>query len=396
MKLTVLDNIWGEKVEIGYKGSFFTKDVIAIILIFVIVIVETPIILLLLKKLSSSDLNFLFFSLAFLALLLGVFILIFLTSPPKLIILKASKAKGELELVWRRNLIFKSTEGIACNLIDKALINIIDTKSQNIVKMEIAKFNGEKISFRFSLESSNFHERLSGILMNLAVIIGFKSYTANRGVSSYRVSFTKSSEGKFYIDDFHREIKFENEDHREKIRDIKIPNLTIRELSEAKISLYKRPNFYDIMRLLFVFLIFPALFVLAFMAKNPGSYIPVVVVLLVYIFIVYLVRRIISPMETSIDKLRGIVKVKKLFFSYSFPISQIYQIELSDQLSRRTGTFIFHVDARLKNGRVYQLFYTEFSDKEDKKHEVFENIMHLLKIIKSNFDIEIKDKTKYL
>lgn len=90
--------------------------------------------------------------------------------------------------------------------------------------------------------------------MNLAVIIGFKSYTANRGGSGYRVSFTKSSEGKFYIDDFQRELKFEND--IEKTRDIKIPDLTIRELSEAKTLLYKKTSFYDIIRLFFLSITF--------------------------------------------------------------------------------------------------------------------------------------------
>lgn len=55
MKLKIIDNIWGEKVEIGYEGSFFTKDVIVIILITALVIVETPIILLFLKKIASYE-----------------------------------------------------------------------------------------------------------------------------------------------------------------------------------------------------------------------------------------------------------------------------------------------------------------------------------------------------
>lgn len=394
MILKVIENIWGEKLEIGYRGSPFTKDVIVIILITVLVIVEIPIILFFLKKVASTDFNFLFLSLALIALLLGVVIMFFLSSPPKLLNLSVSKAKGEIELIWRRNLLFKSQQIISNQLIDEMSINIIDTKPQSIIKMEIEKFNGEKISFRFSLASSDFHERLSEILWNLAVIIGFKSYTANRGVSSYRVLFTKSLEGNSNIDNFQRELKFEND--IEKISDIKIPDLTIREFSEAKISLYKKSNFYDIIRLIFLFVIFPAVLSFAFMVKSPDYYVHVVVALMVYIFIGYMIRKLISPMETTIDILRSIVKVKKLFFSYSFPLSQIYQLELSDQISSRTGTLIFHVNARLKSGKAYQLFYTEFSNKDDKKYEVFENIMLLLKIIQSKLNVEIKDKTKHI
>lgn len=394
MKLRVNDNIWGEKVEIGYRRSFFTKDIIAIILITALLIIEFPIILLFIKKIAPPDFNFMLLSLALIVLLLGIFILIFLASPPKLLRLKASKTREEIELVWRKNLIFKSNEVIACQLIDKMSVNVIDTNSQSIVKMEIKKFDGEKINFRFSLEPSNFHEKLSEVLMNLAVITGFKSYTANRGVSGYRVLFTKSLQGKSLIDNFQRELNFENE--IEKINDIKISDITIRELSDAKISIYKRPNFLDIIRLIFLFVIFPALFIFAYIIKNPGNYVPIAVALMLYLFIAYMIRRLISPMEITIDKLRDIVRVKKLFIHYSFPLSQIYQLELSDQPSRRTGTLIFHVDAILKNGRKHQLFYTESSDEEDKNHEVYENIMLLLKIIKSMIDIEIKDRTKHI
>lgn len=132
------------------------------------------------------------------------------------------------------------------------------------------------------------------------------------------------------------------------------------------------------------------------MVKNSVSYVSLAVTLMVHLFIVYMIRSLISPMETTIDKSRGIVKVKKLFLSYSFRLSQIYQIDLSDQLSRKTGTLIFHIYARLRSGKAYQLFYTGFSDKDDKKYEVFENIMLLLKIINSKIDIEIQDKTKHI
>lgn len=396
MKLKILDNIWGEKVEIGHEGSPFTKDVIVIILIFLIVIVETPIILLLLKKIASSDLNFLFFSSGLIILLLTVFILVFLSSPPKLLNLKASKAKGELELIWRKNLIFKTQQIIASNLINKMLINVIETTPQSIVRMEIETFDGKKINTHFILGSYESNEKINEILLNLAIIIGFKSYTTERILSSYTVLFTKSKEGKFYIDDFKKELKFDDVEDRENLSSIKIPDLTIRELTEAKISLYKRPSLYDILRLIIVFLIFPGLFIFAFINKNPGSYIPVVLVLLIYIFIVYLIRRLISPMEIIIDRIRGIVRVKKLFLSLSFPISQIQQIELSEQLSRRTGTLLFHVDARLKNGRKHQLFYTEFIDKDDRRYEVFNNIMLLLKIIQARLDVEIKNNIKHL
>lgn len=402
MSLKVIENIWGEKFEIASRGGFFTKELIAITLIAVLVIVEVPIILLILKKIAPSDFNFILFILAFVVILLGVFILVFLASPPKLIFIKASKEKGEIELGWRRNLILRTQQTIAIHLVNKILITVFSIKSKKRIRMEIEKLNGENIIATFSYEPSDFNEKvncqlkLDTVLLNLGKIVGFESYTAKRGISVYELSFTKATKGRALIDDSQRELKFE-ENHREQnIRDIKIPDLIIREISDGKISLYKKTNFYDILRLFFILVIFPALFIIAYLSKDPKSYIPVAVILIVYIFLLYLMRRFISPIEVTIDRLRGSIKIKKLFFSYSFPISQIHQIELSDQVSKRTGTFIFHVNARFKNGRVHQLFYTEFSDRKEKKYEIHENIMLLLKIIQSQFNIEITDKTKHI
>lgn len=394
MKLTVIENIWGERVEIGNRGSFFTKELIAITLVAVIIIVEIPVLLLLIKKFTPSDFNFLLFTLVFLALAIGIFILFFLSAPSKLLKIRASKASGEIELEWRRNLIFRARQKIINQLVNKMLITVYSAKCKNRVRVEIEKLNGDKTIASFPFEPTEYSESIDRALLSLAKIMGFETYTAKRRISFYQISFSKSSRGKALIDESQRELKFEEYERDQIIKEIKVPNLVIKELSDEKISFYKKPNFYDLIRLFSMFVLFPALFIFAYHSKGPKNYIPVFVTLIVFAFIFYLMRRMISPMETTIDKLRGIIKVRKLFFSYSFPLSQIDNIELSDQIIRRSGTFIFHVDARLKNGKVHQLFYTEFANKEEKIYEVYENMNILFVFIKESFGIPLTDKTK--
>lgn len=396
MKLTVIENIWGEKVEIGYRGGFFTKELIAMTLVAVILIVEIPIILLLLKKLAPSDFNFLLITLVFLALVIGILILLFFSVSPKLVRIKTSKSSEEIELEWRRNLLFKTQQTIAHHLVNKMLITLFRAKSKNRVKIEIEKFNGERTIATFPFEPTDYHENFDRVLLNLAKIVGFETYTAKRGVSVYEVLFDKSSRGKALIDESQRELKFEADDREESLRDIQIPNLTIKELSGLKISIYKKPNLYDLIRLFSIFVLFPALLVFVYFEAGSKTYAPIFVTLIVFILIAYQMRRLISPMETTIDRLRGVIKVRKLFFSHKFQLSELEKIELSDQVIRRVGNFVFHVDGRLKNGKVHQLFYTEFANEAEKIYEVYENLNFLLSYISKNLGITTIDKTKHL
>jgi hypothetical protein len=81
------------------------------------------------------------------------------------------------------------------------------------------------------------------------------------------------------------------------------------------------------------------------------------------------------------------VTVKKLFIKVSFPLYQIEQIEVKEIKANRTGTYIFQIYGRLKNGRKKQLFFTEFGYKEEKVLEVLANINILNTYFQKNFGI---------
>ncbi|MCS7203787.1 MAG: hypothetical protein NZ809_05010 [Thermodesulfovibrio sp.] len=392
MKLYVDENIWSESVVLTYKKGIFSRDLIVITLLFVLVIVEMPIILLLIRKFSESSKEFLLLATAMVAFMLGIFLLVFLSAPAKLSLIKITKADRTLYLGWIKNFIFRSKESVLFENIKAMNISVYTIKDENRIKMEIEKTSGEKIISVFSIESL---ENILTLFLNMAIIIDFQSYTAYRGSYGYRVRFSKAFDEKRRINKNLRDLVFESQDYIEK-EAIKIPNTIIKELNPLKIIIYRKPNLYDIMRLVTVFIVFPFILFLSFMPKEPQKYIAVIVAIFAYLFTFYFMRRFLSPMKTVIDKLRGVVKVRRFIFSMTFPISQITQIEISDQIIKRIGTFIFHLDAILKNNRRHQLFYSEFSYKREKIYEVYENIIFLGENISKNLEVPLVNKTKYI
>ncbi len=132
---------------------------------------------------------------------------------------------------------------------------------------------------------------------------------------------------------------------------LRITNLVIEELNPLKVILYRKPNLFDIVRFLILYLIFPLLFLFILIYEKTQKLTALSISLFAYVIILYLTRRMIAPMNILIDKMRGTVKVKKIIYSYTFPISEIKEIQISDMIGRRTGTFLFFVDAIMKDNR---------------------------------------------
>ncbi|MCX8033934.1 MAG: hypothetical protein N3A00_01280 [Thermodesulfovibrio sp.] len=395
MKLNVNENIWAESLSLSSRQGIFTKELIVIILIFVLILIETPAILLLIKKFSEKSTEFFMFTIIMIGLILGIFLMVFLSAPPKLFEISIKRMDNILSLGWIKNLIFRSRENLSFEFIKKMNISLHKIKNENRIRMEIDKIDGRKINTVFTLDTQEPLENTLKIFLNMANIIGFQSYTAYSTGTGYIITFSKGLEEKRRIDENKKDVIFESDKTQVDKEAIKIPNLIIKELNSAKAMIYKKPNFYDILRLLFVFIFYPLLLIfLVSLPKDNEKYMVFSFALFMYIFIFYLIRRYLSPMETVMDKLRGTVKVKKIIFSLNFPLSQIKQIEISDQISGRTNTFFFHVDARLHNGRRHQLFYTEFTKNKEKIYEVYENMNLLLSNISKEMNIPIVDKTK--
>lgn len=395
MKLYVNDNVWGESLSLISKKGILTKELTVIILIFILVLIEMPAILFLIKKFSEKSTEFLIFTIIMIGLIFGIFLMVFLSAPPKLFEINMKRVDNALSLGWIKNLLFRSTEIISFELIKKINISLYKIKNENRIRMEIEKIDGRKINTVFTLDIQETPEDTLKIFLNMANIIGFQSYTAYLTGTGYMIKFSKGFEERIRIDGSIKDVIVEKDKPRIEREQINIPNLIIKELNSAKAIIYKKLNFYDILRLFFIFIFYPLLLLfLVSLPKDNEKYMVFPFALFMYIFIFYLIRRYLSPMETVIDKLRGTVKVKKFIFSITFPLSQIKQIEISDQISRRTNTFFLHVDARLHNGRRHQLFYTEFTKNREKIYEVYEKMHLLLDNISKEMNIPIINRTK--
>lgn len=384
-------NIWNESVYLSSESKF-TKELKILILLFIVVVLELPIIFLLLKPAFHDEKDFYLFIFAMIFMILGVFSIVVLSAPSKLYSISVNRHKNSVELRWIRNLFFEKVETISFEKLSKIYVSIVNTRGKNRVIMKIEKIDGNRVNAVFTLLETD-KEEIANVFLNMALIAGFQSYTAFREGNCFSINFSKGFEEKTRLN-YSSKLFFE-EGKRDIEKDkLRITNLVIEELNPLKVILYRKPNLFDIVRFLILYLIFPLLFLFILIYEKTQKLTALSISLFAYVIILYLTRRMIAPMNILIDKMRGTVKVKKIIYSYTFPISEIKEIQISDMIGRRTGTFLFFVDAIMKDNRKNQLFFIEVKSQESLIHETYVNIKILLDQIFGELNIPIIEMTK--
>lgn len=385
------ENIWNESVYLSSESKF-TKELKILILLFIVVVLELPIIFLLLKPAFHDEKDFYLFIFAMIFMILGVFSIVVLSAPSKLYSISVNRHKNSVELRWIRNLFFEKVETISFEKLSKIYVSIVNTRGKNRVIMKIEKIDGNRVNAVFTLLETD-KEEIANVFLNMALIAGFQSYTAFREGNCFSINFSKGFEEKTRLN-YSSKLFFE-EGKRDIEKDkLRITNLVIEELNPLKVILYRKPNLFDIVRFLILYLIFPLLFLFILIYEKTQKLTALSISLFAYVIILYLTRRMIAPMNILIDKMRGTVKVKKIIYSYTFPISEIKEIQISDMIGRRTGTFLFFVDAIMKDNRKNQLFFIEVKSQESLIHETYVNIKILLDQIFGELNIPIIEMTK--
>lgn len=385
------ENIWNESVYLSSESKF-TKELKILILLFIVVVLELPIIFLLLKPAFHDEKDFYLFIFAMIFMILGVFSIVVLSAPSKLYSISVNRHKNSVELRWIRNLFLEKIETIPFEKLSKIYVSIVNTRGKNRVIMKIEKIDGNRVNAVFTLLETD-KEEIANVFLNMALIAGFQSYTAFREGNCFSINFSKGFEEKTRLN-YSSKLVFE-EGKRDIEKDkLRITNLVIEELNPLKVILYRKPNLFDIVRFLILYLIFPLLFLFILIYEKTQKLTALSISLFAYVIILYLTRRMIAPMNILIDKMRGTVKVKKIIYSYTFPISEIKEIQISDMIGRRTGTFLFFVDAIMKDNRKNQLFFIEVKSQESLIHETYVNIKILLDQIFGELNIPIIEMTK--
>lgn len=385
------ENIWNESVYLSSESKF-TKELKILILLFIVVVLELPIIFLLLKPAFHDEKDFYLFIFAMIFMILGVFSIVVLSAPSKLYSISVNRHKNSVELRWIRNLFFEKVETIPFEKLSKIYVSIVNTRGKNRVIMKIEKIDGNRVNAVFTLLETD-KEEIANVFLNMALIAGFQSYTAFREGNCFSINFSKGFEEKTRLN-YSFKLFFE-EGKRDIEKDkLRITNLVIEELNPLKVILYRKPNLFDIVRFLILYLIFPLLFLFILIYEKTQKLTALSISLFAYVIILYLTRRMIAPMNILIDKMRGTVKVKKIIYSYTFPISEIKEIQISDMIGRRTGTFLFFVDAIMKDNRKNQLFFIEVKSQESLIYETYVNIKILLDQIFGELNIPIIEMTK--
>lgn len=392
MRLYIDENIPSHSLILNARDNILTEKEWLILLIFGLTILEIPIFYILIKSLTGKTTESFLFLIGMPLIISVIFLMVILTAPPKLFSLKAKKREKFLELGFIRYLFFKTKKLISYDEIGIMKIFLYNIKGQKKVRMEIETTDKGKIATLFTLEALNL-EDVAEIFHSLSIIIGFKSYTAYPMIEGYTLQYSKGLEGKNKIEEGEG-IIFEKDGFGFKEM-LQIPYLLIKELNPAKIVLYKKSGFYDIFRP-FTILIFIPLFYVTTFLNQPHKTVLIVVLFAFFIFTLYLMRRLISPMETVIDRINRNIKIRKLIFTVTVPFSHIKEIEITDEVPRRTGTIIFHVDVKLTNDRRHQLFYTEFPRREEEIYRVFESVMRLVEYISKTLALPAINKTRHL
>lgn len=264
--------------------------------------------------------------------------------------------------------------------------------------MEIFSQKFNKLKINFSLLDSDNIKKLIEVFLNLGYLLGYYSYSGYRiSDDSFELNFYKGNEGNRIIGNDIGKIDLNAFSRYDAFMpvNIQIPKVIIKEYNPVRIVLNRKATFIDILRLLIITVVFPFFILLLiysnYVIHNPKTKYTLPVVVTFYLVVLYMTRNLLAPMQTTVDKIRRIISVRKLFFIQNFPLDKLEKIEITGEVAKKLGTFTFQIFGIFKDGKKHQFQFTEIPLKE----EDFNNTLkQLLLLFQNLFEIEVVNKVK--
>lgn len=394
MHLSIEVYIPGEELVLKAKEILYKRDVSIILILFLLVLIEVPIFILIFWKLAPNKENLLLWSTLFVLVILLIFSLVIFFYPSRVYMLRADRRENLLEVGFVKNLFIKKINLIPAGEIKGLYIKIYNIKDKNAVFMRLERENQKALTLFFFMNLLESKEKLAKVFLNLAKILNLKGYSAKELSTGLHLVFNRefSEEASNPLNT--QEIIIEKEISRS-LSNLNIPQLEIEEESPMRIVFKKKPNFWDVLRLIGIFVVFPLIFVIIYFADEPSKPFLLTAVLLIYSFMLYHTRYLLSPMTTIVDRLQNRLIIRKPFFQKTFLLSEVEAWEIRDQRISRTGTIIIHFEAKLRGGKRYQLFYIEIPTNREMLYEVLGQIepliQHLEKMLGVSTEFRLKE-----
>lgn len=392
MDFYVKNNIEFKSVILESQEGVFTKENKILLAFFLLILLELPVFLILIKVFTNQEL-FKKFSLLFIGSLFVLFVAIIVFANPKLFLIHAEKEKRKLILGWIRYLFFKSFQEVLFEDIISLEVFCLNSEKNKRVILNIKNVSGQTLHLAFTVINVNDINDLARVFINLSNILGFRTYTAFQNDLVLKIAFSKNFDLINSSNDLKNInfIKYETE----KLSGIFLPDIKIETKGDEKVSIIRKPNSYDIIRAIALFIIVPIIFLIAFLSKDPYKYHAIIVSLGIYSAILFYFKRYFVPIHIVLDRLTGeLLIVRSFFIKTKFYLSSVREVEIKYFRVNRLGTLIFEVSALLRDNRRIIIFFVEISTNNKRKYEIFTNILSLVNFLTSNYNIPIKESGK--
>jgi len=347
-----------ESVLLRTSGDKSPQDLQGLLLILILMIIELTIIFFFLKG-TIEDLPVYFYILLF-GLPLFIFFIVFASVTPKVFMVRVENCK--MEIGWIKNLLFKKRQVIKCNEIKRMAVLYFKDE----ILLEVFTDKEKPVYITFSLSGLNRIKEVAKLFLNMAYILNFHTYGAKvLGDTGFAISFSKGYEKKREVEEGIQDVVFEEVLQEINLKELNIPYVRIKNFNPMKVVLYRGVSLYDIQRFFVILVVIPFSIIAILIGEDaPQKYLGLFLVLGISIFVIYLLKDLITPIKLEIS--RELVTVRKLFLKKEFPGYQIERIEIKAKRIRKIATYVFHVYSILKNGKKIQLFFTEVPDEKEK------------------------------
>lgn len=393
MEFYLQKNIDFQSVFLESKDSIFSKDFKILLAFILLILLEVPVFLIIIKIFANEAL-FKTFLLVFTASLLALFVAIFLFAHPKLFLIHADREKGKLLLGWIKYLVIKSFQEIRYEDIESIKVIILDLAGNNKVVLNVKEISGQTLNLTFTIKDMNDVNEITRVLINLSNILGFHTYTAFNKKFAMEIKFSKYYDLVNRTDDL-RNIKYLRDENEELLSDINIPDIKVDVKDGERVSIIRKPNLYDLIRVLALFVVFPVIIIIAFLSKDPYKYHAIIISLAIYSAILFYFKKYLVPIQILFHRLSGEVLISRAFLMKTrFHLSNVREIEIRDFRQNRMGSLIFEVLALLNNNKKILLFFVETSLSNKRTYEIFVNILSLVNYLVLNYNVPIKDSCK--
>lgn len=392
--LEAKENHWQEALSLKAKNTLDRTQVI-LLLLFFFILLDFFLLITLFKPFWDDLRHLIPLLVIFLMLPLFILSLVSLSFVPRLISLKATSTSPTIELqvlqrpFSRKKYLFSKEE------VKRVYLSLNQGKRQNLIIMDLTLAQEKVLRTIYAMDKAYSKEEISKLFLNLAHLLEMKSYRALSHSKGFIITLAQDTTEKNLITSKLDTFLFESSEGLNKEL-LRLPFITVKELSPWRIHLYKGVSFYDILRYLALFVLVPSLFMIAYQSKDPQKYLAMAISSVIYLWALYFLRNFLSPIEIFIDKLRGMVKIKKLFLTKTISLREIEHLEVKD-VSLRRGPFVFHIFLRLKNSRQIHLFFIEIPSKETSQiQETFAHLSMLLDYMKEHYDFKVLWKLKQI